>query len=255
MVLARDVMSKNLVYVSAEDPVTNARSLLRKHGFRVLPVLDDGRIVGVISRADVLKVTSSKANIRVSGLMDRNVYSVSPEEELKKAAKKLVSSGKKQLLVIGEKLVGVLSSLDIVTEFVRKCYSPLKKDVSSVMSHDVVYCSPEDSVASVWDKIAATGFSGMPVVSDKKVVGIVTRMDLLKRGNARISRESGRPRSIPVKKVMSTPPIVVSQGSSVAEAAEIMASRRILRLPVTGVDGALAGILDVEDVLGAYIRR
>jgi CBS domain-containing protein len=58
-----------------------------------------------------------------------------------------------------------------------------------------------------------------------------------------------------VKKVMSTPPIVVSQGSSVAEAAEIMAARRILRLPVTDGDGALAGILDVEDVLGAYIRR
>jgi CBS domain-containing protein len=187
--------------------------------------------------------------------MDRDLYTIGAYEDLKAAAKKLVSSGKRQLLVVDEgSVVGVLSSLDILTEFIKQKHIPEKASVSEVMSRDIVYCSPEDSVSSIWDKIAKTGFSGMPVVLGKKVVGMVTRMNLLKHRKAGISSEGGRPKSIPVKKVMSTPVITCAKSSTIPEVAEIMVSKRILRVPVTGPKDELVGIADTEDILRAYLN-
>ncbi|MFH1788019.1 MAG: CBS domain-containing protein [Candidatus Altiarchaeota archaeon] len=255
MVLVGDVMSRDLVCVAPTDPATRARSMIRRHGFRVLPVVDDGRLVGVISRADVLRVTSGKANIKVEGIMDRDTYTVSPQEEVASAARKIVSSGKKQLLVADGNILGIISSLDVLTALAGDGSPSQSAMVGEVMSPDVVSCASDELVSSVWGKIEASGFSGLPVVSGKKVVGMVTRMDLLKKGKARISRESGRSKNMQVKKVMNAPAVTINDSCSVADAAKLMVERRILRLPVMGGGGELVGIVDVEDVLGAYAGR
>lgn len=252
MVLVGDVMSKNLVYVTPEDSLTKARSIIRDQGFRVLPVIEDGKLVGMISRSDVLRVTSSKTNISVGGLMDRNIYTVSPQEELKEAVKKLVASGKKQLLVVDKKPVGIITALNILSELVSQGVLPVMQDISGVMSREVVFCSPDDDLSSVWGRITETGFSGMPVIEKEKVVGMVTRMDLLKQGRARLSRESGRAKNVSVRKVMSKPAVTSVSSDSTASVAEKMASNRILRIPIVDSYEKLVGLADVEDVLRAY---
>ena len=50
----RDVMSHQVVSVSAETPLEEVVSIMEKRGFKRLPVLRDGKIVGIISRANFL---------------------------------------------------------------------------------------------------------------------------------------------------------------------------------------------------------
>ena len=50
-----DIMTPNLVTVNADEPILNALALLHVHSLKRLPVLDDGKLVGTISRAVILK--------------------------------------------------------------------------------------------------------------------------------------------------------------------------------------------------------
>jgi len=79
--------------------------------------------------------------------------------------------------------------------------------------------------------------SGVPVVKGGKVEGVVTRQDLLKNPNER-----------QIALLMSRNPITISPEATIAEAARIILSRRIRRLPV--VEGEkLVGIITVADIV------
>jgi CBS domain-containing protein len=61
-----DVMSRNPVSVGVETPVDDVLELMDRHVVKRVPVVIDGRVVGVISRADLLRAMMRKAN-RASG--------------------------------------------------------------------------------------------------------------------------------------------------------------------------------------------
>lgn len=52
---ARDVMTSQLVTVGPEDTAAHCAHLMEEHRIKRLPVVTDGRLVGVISRADLLR--------------------------------------------------------------------------------------------------------------------------------------------------------------------------------------------------------
>ena len=50
-----DIMTANIISVDAEEPILNALALLHVHNLKHLPVLDGEKLVGTISRADLLR--------------------------------------------------------------------------------------------------------------------------------------------------------------------------------------------------------
>ena len=226
---------------------------MRKHGYRALPVVLDRKLVGIVSRGDVMKFTSNRSNLSVGGIMTKNVLVAKPDDDVNDAAKTMITGEVRQLPVVDGEVRGVITALDILKSLIRGGHTPKKRRVNDVMTTDVVYCSPDDDLTAIWDKTTKSGFSGLPVVSRKKVVGIITRGDLLKRGSFRISRESGKTKTAQVSKVMKTPPIKVKTGSFVADAGSLMTGNRIMRIPVVNDKNELVGIVDVEDILRAYV--
>ena len=254
MVSVKEIMTKEPVCVESSDLVTRARSLIRKYGYRALPVLEKGKLVGIISRGNILKITSSKTNISVEGIMNRNLITVSEDDDIFSAAKAIVRSGVRQLLVVDNgNLKGIISSMDILDKFVKEDYHPVKKKIDEVMTTDVVYCEQDDEISKIWDMMHSSGFSGLPVLKNNKIIGIVTRMNILKQGSVRLSKESGKIRNAPVKRVMMTPAITVTPATGVKRAAGTMVKRRIIRLPVVDKKKELVGIVDIEDILRAYV--
>jgi len=249
-----EVMTKNPVCIDANDVVTKARSIMRECGFRALPVLEDGKLVGIISRGDVLRVTSRKTNIKVKGLMSENVVTASPDDDLFYAARKMISSGIRQLIVVkNDKLFGIITAKDILRKFVENDYTPVKKKVGDVMTRDVVYCEQDDEISKIWDKMYSSGYSGLPVVKDGKVIGMITRMDIIRDSSVMLSKESGKIRNVHVRKVKKTPAITTTPTENIKNVAEIMIERSISRLPVVNSSDRLLGIVDIEDILRAYV--
>jgi CBS domain-containing protein len=50
-----DVMTRQVVTVTLETPITEIAALLNKHSIKRVPIVADGRVVGIVSRADLVK--------------------------------------------------------------------------------------------------------------------------------------------------------------------------------------------------------
>lgn len=104
---------------------------------------------------------------------------------------------------------------------------------------------PLSSAASKLDKV-----TGLAVVDDENVVvGVISIKDInrLKKQNVSLSE--------PCEKHMSKPPIVVREKAKIGEAAALMLSKNIHRLPVVDAEGKLIGIVSRTDIFKPLLNR
>ncbi len=113
--------------------------------------------------------------------------------------------------------------------------------VSDLMSYPVFSVTPDMSMSSVADFIEEKGCTGLPVVEDERLVGVISRRDFKK------IKKSSQLKS-PVKAFMSTKNITIEPDRSPMEAARIMVKHDIGRLPVVK-DGRIIGIMSRSDVM------
>ena len=242
-------------FVSPRDLATKARALMREYRVRVLPVLEGGRLEGVVTQRDILRVTSTRSNIPVAGVMGSLRTMITPATELSKAVLSMVEQGLDEIPVVqsytDRVAVGILRVEDVMRLLLDSLSSPPK--VASVMTREVAYCHPEDELSQVWELMEREQLSGLPVVEEwrgkMRVVGVVTRTDIIQSGSVRTAEESKKGRTpAKVKSIMRTPAITISPNATVVEAVELMLSKKVKRLPV--VDGeVLVGIVSRSDIL------
>lgn len=119
------------------------------------------------------------------------------------------------------------------------------KTVQEVMTTQPAAVTLQDNIYEVAVKMRDFDTGFIPVVDSetgRKLIGVITDRDLVLRGYA--DKHSG---STSVETVMSKPVTSIAENASVDEAAEIMASGQIRRLPVTR-DNELIGIVSLGDL-------
>jgi CBS domain-containing protein len=247
-----DIMATNPQFVGPEEFVTHAREIMREYNYDSLPVVDNGRVEGMITLQDIINVTSTRSDVTVNGYVRKDVPRLTRDTGLARAAFIIIRTDEGRVPVVdsSSRLVGLLSIKDIF-----KGLPELDLDDSPVSDHmtsKVVVCQPEDSISRVWLNMIHYGLTGFPVVGLKDdVIGMITREDIMKRGYARIERESeGGKTPTTVQKIMSTPAVTVEESDSIRKAAKIFMERNIGRVPVVK-DDKLTGIVDRYDVIRA----
>lgn len=266
-----EVMTPTPVSVSADTYATKVRSIFRDERFRCIPVVSDGHLEGIITRGDIMDISSTKSNIDARGLMEHPKVIATPDMNIEEVAKKLINADTVQAPVVKSTedmhLVGIISVVDILEELLKEGAEPKNDTVDEVATKDVVTCDHDESISKVWNKMDDTGFSGLPVMKNGKLIGIITRKDIINSGHVRIIKESHEvKRAIKVEKIMKTPPIVVTPNTKIKEAAELMIKYDIGRLPVVekpiyirkepkrAREAYLIGIVAREDILGSYLN-
>jgi CBS domain-containing protein len=137
--------------------------------------------------------------------------------------------------------------------------------VEDLMTRDVITVAPESLLKAVAETLARHRISGVPVVDDGRVLGVVSEADILQKeaveqGPGGLGRLLGRTRSN-VKKAartaveaMTSPALTVLPQRDVAQAARLLVQRGINRLPVVAEDGRLVGIVTRADLVRAFVR-
>lgn len=263
-------MTPNPVTVSVDTSATKVRSILRDESFRCIPVVSGTHLEGIITRGDMIKISATKSNIEARGIMERPKVIARQDMEIAEISKKLLESEVVQAPVIKSEndmsLVGMISVADILENILKRKLKPLYQNVDEITVKDVVTCNYDDPISKVWDKMDDTGFSGLPVIKKKKLIGMITRKDIINSGHVRLSKEGGTKTPSKVESIMRTPPIVITPDKSINEAAEMMLKFDIGRIPVVNhpvfikkepqraKEADLIGIVSREDVLGSYIN-
>jgi acetoin utilization protein AcuB len=103
--------------ISPNQPLTVARTAMQSHEIRHLPVLDGGRIVGLISERDLLLVESvpgvNPTNVRVEEAMVQDVFTATPDEPVADVVETMVRRKLGSAVVVdGERVVGVFTTTD-----------------------------------------------------------------------------------------------------------------------------------------------
>jgi len=131
--LVRDVMTRNLITVDPETSFTDALKIMRKNKIRRLPVLEKGKLVGIVTEKDILYASPSKATtldvwelhyllnkLKIREIMTRDVVTIQEDTPVEEAAKIMVDNKIGALPVVkGDELVGIITETDIFKVFLE----------------------------------------------------------------------------------------------------------------------------------------
>lgn len=130
----RDWMTKNVITTRRNTSISSAHQIMRENNIRRLPVVENGKLVGLISLGDVREASPSDATtlsiwelnylwaqLVVDKVMTINVYTVKPDTSILDAAELMLEHKISGLPVIDAdgSLVGILTESDVFRMLVR----------------------------------------------------------------------------------------------------------------------------------------
>jgi len=252
----KQIMDGKHPFIYEDELATKARAIIRDFALRILPVVNENkRLLGLVSRGNIMTISSSVSPIRVKGIMTVPRHAATMEDESASTVKEMIRLDEWYIPVVNSTqdntYKGVLGLENFIQASLNTSPHKLSKQVSEVMSRNLLVCSSEDEVDNVWRLMQKKSFAGLPVVKKDKLVGIVTQKDLLESGAILPTFESAKGRfraSSKISSVMKTSVVAVKPYAKVNEVAELMISRNIGRIPVKDDKGKLVGIIDREDI-------
>jgi len=124
--LVKNWMSKNVVAIDADDSVREAEGLLVYHEVRMIPVMEGGMLIGVISDRDIKKAsvpesvpsdlaTVTLSAVKVKTAMTKGAITVTPDHTVEEAAELLIVNKISGVPVVSpeNKVIGVITQSDL----------------------------------------------------------------------------------------------------------------------------------------------
>lgn len=109
------------------------------------------------------------------------VVTIAPDATVRDAVE-MLSARRIGALVVsrdGETVQGILSERDIVRELGKRGTGCLDDNVSALMTRAIYGCAPADSAVQVLETMTARRFRHMPVIENKKMIGLISIGDVV----------------------------------------------------------------------------
>jgi CBS domain-containing protein len=260
----REIMTDSVVTIEPDNDVRLAVQIMLWGGFRHLPVIDRGDLVGLVTEHDIHRAHGNDLDpsVLVRTIMTTDVQTADPDELVTRVATRMAESriGSMPILEDGG-LVGIVTSTDLIAHLGRGFLPPAS---GAPRVRDVMTPSPRSVRASqtLTDALAemVTGeFRHLPVVDDDdRLVGILTDRDV--RGIVgdplTVLRDEtfGETLRLTVDEVMTTSPIAVRAEDPIEALGSALLDERVGAVPVIDGERRLVGIVSYVDVLQHALR-
>jgi CBS domain-containing protein len=184
----RDVMTTAVITVEPTTTFKETAERLLDYGISGLPVVDGGRLVGLVTEADLMSKEAFGSRTRrpleavidllkgdrrwagkapgltASEVMTTDLVTARPDEDIRVAARRMLERGVKRLPVVeGERLVGIVSRHDLLRLFHRSDTAVAAEIEAKLASaryapedHEVTF-SVEDGVVTLEGKVILEG--------------------------------------------------------------------------------------------------
>ena len=114
----RDAMTSDVATATPSQTLTEAAVLMKEKDIGSVPVVDDGRVIGVLTDRDIVVRAVADGNdphsVQVGDVASRDLVSVRPDDDLDEALKLMALHQVRRLPVVDDgRLVGVIAQADV----------------------------------------------------------------------------------------------------------------------------------------------
>jgi acetoin utilization protein AcuB len=255
----RDVMRPARWVVSKDARLRTAEHLMARHRVRQLPVVDGGKLVGLLSERDLLAYRAYDGQraewwrAPVVAAMQAAPETASPDDDVD--LDRLASDGIEALPIVeDEYLVGIVRPTDVLDAEIETSAPPVRRadmTAADAMTEHPWTCRPGDSLLDAAKLMVDYEVRHLPVVEDGELVGILSDRDIRTVvGDPAQFVETGDD-ELSVHDAMTPNPVTVPAGRRLREIASELIEDDIGALPVVDAAGKLVGIISYVDALRA----
>ncbi|EGG42172.1 Inosine-5-monophosphate dehydrogenase, cystathionine beta-synthase [Candidatus Nitrosarchaeum limnium SFB1] len=209
-ILVKDAMSKDLVTVPSTSSIYDCAKQMITHNISSI-IINDKRenLVGIITKTDLVStfLAQSTASLSISKIMTKKVITVSPEDSVFEVQSVLFNNKISRVVVTKNKRpIGIITYRDFIPaktfDLQKEFTDPAERDeISSnqqlnefnvnqmsylltfsakdIMTKELVITYPDNDVYTAAILMIRHGISGIPVILNQRLVGIITKSDIV----------------------------------------------------------------------------
>jgi CBS domain-containing protein len=277
-----DIMSSPVYVMNIDEPVSHARNLMLRHRISTLLVLNEGKMVGIVTKSDISNRLAQAEplwrrrpidQIPIKLLMTESIISIYPEASVSQAVALMLENRVHNIPVVKNGIVGIVTITDIVRHIAENT-EEIKTKIPRLMTEDIVSVHRHHTINHVVDEMNRNEIERVIVKDDAgKPVGIISRKSLalnlltdiqgdLSTKNIKMARRSSPAgqktyryvKEVPVtaEDIMVSPIVSIDVNEYVSTAAKKMIEEGVTALPVS--DGEdIVGILSRTDIMKAVL--
>lgn len=147
----KDIMNKDVITCAPDDSLSHLADLFKENHISGLPVVDNGKVVGLVSETDIIKLFKMPE-------FSNDLWLPSPFEIIEIPIRNLVR----------------------LEETKRALENMKMRPVSDIMTKTIHAISPEDSLEDASGVMVKYNVNRLPVIENGKLVGIVARSDIIR---------------------------------------------------------------------------
>ena len=209
-ILVKDIMSKELVTVLTDATIYDCAKQMKQHNISSAIIQDkNNKLVGIVTKTDLVStfLAQSTVSLNISRIMTKKVITVSPDDSVFEVQSTLFNNKISRVVVTKNKIpVGVITYRDFVpakTFDLQRGFldSAERKEISDnprlnefnvnqlsylltfsakdIMTKEPFVAYPDDDVYTAAILMIRNEISGIPIIKNKKLVGIVTKSDII----------------------------------------------------------------------------
>ena len=185
------IMTSPIRSVPRNLSVLDASRIIEDENIRRLVVLEEERLVGIITQTDIVRVLTSYGMWKnVSELMTSDVAVIADSVTVKEAAEVMASRDISCLVAMdNDDVVGIFTERDLLKRVIALKRNPAQTILKTVMSSPVKSVPSNYSIPSASKMMEKMRIRRLLVMDDKTLLGVVTQTDILKAIKGRLVEE------------------------------------------------------------------
>jgi len=185
------IMSSPVRSLPRNLSVLEAGRIMEAENIRRLVVLEEKRLVGIVTQTDIVRVLASYSMWKdVSKLMTSDVAAIASSATVKEAAKVMASRDISCLVAMDNNdVVGIFTERDLLKRVIALKRNPAQTILKNVMSSPVASIPSNYSIPSASKMMEKMRIRRLLVMHDRTLLGVVTQTDILKAIKGRLQEE------------------------------------------------------------------